>query len=526
MPNSAKLIFREEDRSFFVQSLIQGIVAVMLKTKRGPYGMGTDLITSVADFEKIYGGVDLNFPGVILANRALSRGAQLRVVKVGHYTTIAQPTTLDAVKAVVDESGPDFAIVTGVIDAFDLIMKYPGADYNNIQVKITAASNGDANAFNLEINHLVDSYLNEKYENLKIPGLPTVANSHYMDDVIAKSTIATIVYKDLSGQVGQLRPTNGTWSCISGTNGGTIVDADYSGDPGGTGVYFLNEFDDFSMFAALDNESTSFANAAAAYANSRQDCQALIHVPNTNDAASEVITFRDGLTVDTRFAMVWTGGLKINNPFITSESPTLYPISELGDVLGIAARSAAEFGPWWSFAGLQRGQVDNALGVVNNFGTGGSANLDQLAQRQVNAVVSINGNIFLKGNFSAQKASSRKSFNNVVQLLIYIKKALRPSLERYLEQPNDFRTFREIYGEVQPFFDSLVGGEKRALVDYDWRGDQFANTDSDLKINNRASLDQGQYKVELWLKEVVSMQEFTLTIISAPSGVSFEDNVN
>src|SRR5690606_30904549 len=130
-------------------------------------------------------------------------------------------------------------------------------------------------------------------------------------------------------------------------------------------------------------------------------------------------------------------------------------ISEIGDVLGILCRSSAEYGPWYSFAGNQRGQVVDAIGVVNNFATGGSANLDELAQKQVNAVVQVGGDIFLKGNFSAQKATSRKSFMNVVKLLIYIRKAIRPTLERYLEQPNDFRTFRELYSEVNPFFESL-----------------------------------------------------------------------
>lgn len=523
---SAKTIFKEEDRSFFVNSLLQGVGAVLLKTKRGAYGLSDQLYTSETEFIKDYGDIDANFPGVILVKRALRRGAKLRINKIGHYAAIANPASLDAVKAALDESGPDFAIVTGVIDAFDLIMKNPGADYNNIQVKITAASNGDANSFNLEINHLVDTYLNEKYENLTIPGAPSVAASHYADEVISKSRIFNVVYKDLSAQVAPLRPANGTWVCTGGTNGGAVIDADYAGDPGGTGVYALSRFDDFAAFAALDNESNTYANAAAAYAALREDCVALIHIPNSNTTVAGCIAVRDGQTVNTRYAQYWTGGLKIRNPYVASDINTPMEISEIGDVLGILCRSAAEFGPWYSFAGNQRGQVLDAIGVVNNFYPGGSTNLDSLAQRQINAVVQVGGDIFLKGNFSAQKATSRKSFMNVVQLLIYIKKSLKPTLERYLEQPNDFRTFRELYSEVTPFLESLKGNDKRALLDYQWLGDQFANTDADLKINNRPDLDKGEYMVELHLKEVVSMQKITLKLISSPSGVSFTDNLN
>lgn len=526
MPQSAKVNILEVDKSFFVESQIQGVVGVQLKTKRGQYLVADEIITNWSRFIRLYGDEDPSYPGVTLAKRALQRGAKLRVNKVGHHTTISDPTSIDAVKAVIDESGPDFAIVTGAVDAFDIAPKHKGADYNNLQAKITAASNGDSAYFNLEINHLVDTYLNEKYENLTIPGIPTVAQSHYLDNVISQSLLIDVTYKDLSGQTGPLRPANGTWVFSGGTNGSAIVDADYVGDSGGTGVYAFSKYDDFEAFAALDNESTTYHNGAATYAAARQDCVALLHISNSNDSHTEVATARTSTTVDTRYAAFFCGGLVIANPFTGSETPTPMNISELGDVIGALAKSSAEFGPWYSFAGLQRGVITEAFGVVNNFAPGGPSRLDELAMKQVNAVVQINGQIFIKGNFSAQKATSRKSFLNVVKLLIYIKKSLRPTLERYLEQPNDFRTWREVYNEVQPFLNSLVGNDKRALVDYDWRGDQFANTDADLKINNRNDIDQGKYKVELWLKEVVSLQEFTLTIISAPSSVSFEDTQN
>lgn len=524
--NSAQVIFEEQDLSFFVESQIQGIGAVLLKTKRGQYGIRDDIYTSWAQFVRHYGGESLDFPGATLVKRAITKGASLRIVKIGHYTTIANPSTLDAVKAAIDESGPDFAIVTGAIDAFDLIIKYPGADYNNIQVIIAAASNGDTNSFNLQINHLIESDLNELYENLTIPGTPSVANSHYLDDITSKSELVDVVYKDLSAQTAPLRPANGTWNFIGGTNGGTIVDADYAGDPGGTGIYFLNNFDDFEVFAAFDNESTALYNSMSTYVASRQDCVGLVHIPNSNDSVAENIAFRTGLTADSRYLAFFTGGVKIRNPYVASDVNTPINISELGDVMGIACKSSAQFGPWWSFAGTQRGLITDIVGIVNNFAPGGPSRLNQLAQKQINAVVSINNNYFVKGNFSGQKATSRKSFLNVVKLLIYIRKSLRPTLEKYLEQPNDFRTFRELYNEVDPFFRSLASTDKRALVDYEWRGDQFANKDSELKINNRTDLDAGKYVVELWLKETVSLQEMTIKIISAPSGVTFESNVN
>lgn len=516
MPNSANVKFNEVDQSFFVSSILTGLAAVSVQTLRGPYGHNSQIITSWPEFAKLYGGEVVGMDGPTQVKRALSRGAKLRINKVGHYTTISNPSTLDAVKATINDTVTPFA-VDGVVDLFNLLIKNAGADYNNLVVQILASSNGDPDAFNLSLTHTQDSVLNELYENIKIPTGSTPANSTYLKDVSSKSQLVDVVYFNTTAAVTPVRPVNGTWSFAGGTNGGVIVDADYVGDAAGTGFNAFDKFDDFEVVAALDRDTTAVLTGGALYAKNREDCVFFGHLPNSNLTTTALQAARAATNVDTRFAAFFAGGLKIPSPFYENQ---FIDISELGDVVGAAMRSSAEFGPWWSFAGVNRGFIDNAVGVLNNFVE--LAKQNELAQRQINIVVNIGGQIYIKGNFSAQMASSRKSFLNVVKLIIYIKKSLRPTLERYLEQPNDFRTFREIYNEVQPFLDSLVGNEKRALIDYDWRGDQYANQESDLKINTPQELAQGKYKVELWMKEVVSLQEFTINLISAPSGVSFE----
>lgn len=527
MPNAAQVKFAEIDQSFSVESLVKGIAGVLLKTPRGKYGMGESIITSWSQFKKEYGDVGVGFDGVIVAKRALERGAMLRVYKVGHYTTIANPATLDAVKSTINESVTPFA-VDGTDECFDLVMKYEGADYNNLQIVIANASNGDTDSFNLQINHLIEPDLNELYENIKIVGKPTIANSHFLDEVISKSKFMTVVYKDISSYVAAapFRPVNGTWTTRNGTNGSALVDADYAGDSAGkTGFYGFGDYDDFEVLASLDNFNNAVHVAGAAYAAQREDFIYMASINYSNVTVSAVNTARATTLVDSRFTQFWTGGIKIPNPFITDNSTNPYSISEIGDVIGCAMKSSAEFGPWYSFAEKQRGLIYNALGVVNNFGPN-IADLNLLAQRQVNAVVNKNGVIYLTGNYSAQLASSRKSFINVVRLIIFMKKSLRPILDRFLGQPLDFRTMREIFNEVTPFLDSLVGNEKRALIEYEWRGDQFANRDSDLKVNSRAELDKGNYVAELYSKEAVALNQLLMRIISTPSGTTFEDNLN
>lgn len=518
--NSAKLIFNEIDQSFFIDSISQGLAAVLVRTKRGPWGHDGSIVTSWPEFERKYGGETTSFEGPSLVQRALQSGANLRIGKVGHYATISNPASLDAVLGALDESGADFA-VSGSDELFDLIVKYPGLDYNYVGVQIVDASNGDANSFDLIVTHSVDSGLNKRYQNLKIDGTPTVAESVYLKDVQEQDNFFDVVYKNLSALSGPLRPANGTWSVTGGTDGTAPADGDYSGSSTGkTGWFMFDAYEDFDALAALDNYNSAVMISGAAYTKNRGDHQNFHYFPESATTPSALSTLRLATNIDSRYSQFFAGGLKIPHPTAAGLTKNL---PALGDILGIGMKSNAEFGPWWSFAGLQRGVIDNALGVVNNFPT--TEELDQLAQKQINVIIQQGGRIYLKGNFSGQLATSKKSFASVVRLYIFLKKSLRPTLERYLEQPNDFRNFKEIYNEVAPFLDSLVGGDKRALVDYDWKGDQYANSDADLKINTRADLDQGKYRVKLWLKETTSLQEFTMDIISASSSVQFDANI-
>lgn len=519
--NSAKLIFNEIDQSFFVDSLQQGLGAVLVRTKRGPFRHDGTIINNWPDFVKKYGGETTSFDGPSIVKRALESGAKLRIGKVGHYTSPSSASSLDAVLGSLDETVASFA-VDGSDELFDLTVKYPGADYNNLRVVIANASNGDADSFNLSINHIVETDLNRTYQNIKIVGSPTVADSVYLKEVQEQDLWFDVTYKNLSALTGPLRPVNGSWAVTSGTDGTTPVDADYSGDSAGkTGWYMFDEQDDFNALVSLDNYSSAVMVTGAAYSANRADHFNFHYFADSINTTTALGSARVATNIDSRYSVFFAGGLKIPHP--TLASPATKNIAAIGDILGTAMKSNTAVGPWWSFAGTQRGVIQSALGVINNFPT--TAKLDELAQKQINAVIQSKGKIYIKGNFSAQQATSRKSFVSVVGLIIFLKKSLAPIMERYLEEPCDFQTFKSIYNEANPFLDSLVGGDKRALMDYSYKGDQFANSNADLRINTPSDIAQGKYKVKLFLKEVVSLQEFTLDIISAAATVEFKDDL-
>lgn len=100
MPNANKLTIIEEDASFSPNNPTTGIICFQGKTKRGPVGKPQMLITSWPMFKKVYGGYlpsSSDFP--LLSEHAFIRGAKLRVNRVGHYSDIADASTLTVVTA-------------------------------------------------------------------------------------------------------------------------------------------------------------------------------------------------------------------------------------------------------------------------------------------------------------------------------------------------------------------------------------------------------------------------------------------
>lgn len=523
---AAQLKFNEIDLTQRVGEISKGIVAVSLRTVRGPFGNDGEIISSWEAWKSKYGGESVSLPGATLVKRAFQYGARIRTNRVGNYGTISDASTLDAVLGSVSDG--DFLDNSdgSPVQMFGLTLKYKGADYNNLTIFVSPASNGDTGYFNLVIEHALEPSLNETYANLKVPAALTVAqqtdnpDNQWLKEVANNSKFVTPVYLDISGAT-SLRPVDGQWDVTSGSDGTTPNATDYAGDSGAkNGFHAFDDQDDFTHIAVLDNFADSIIQAGSAYTAAREDCVLVAHLDYTTDiTATQIQTARAGLNIDNKYVYFVTGGIKINDALTGTEKE----YSEIGDVLGIAAKSESDFGPWWSFGGHNRGGLVDVNGVVNNFGTKGKlSELNDLASRQVNTVINRKGKVMVWGNFSGQLQSSVKSYIANVKLGIYIKKSLEPSLEAFLEEPNDISTWNRIYDVVAPFFQRLASDEQRAISSWSWNGDQDAADLDSLQINNKADVLAGKYKVQLVIVETVSMQEFTINIISSVNtGVEF-----
>lgn len=190
----------------------------------------------------------------------------------------------------------------------------------------------------------------------------------------------------------------------------------------------------------------------------------------------------------------------------------------LGSVIGLGDSSASNYGPYRSFSGMNRGIIPDALGPVtdNLGGPGMIEELQELAEWYCNLFVikdtSTQGKrTMLWHGFTSNPKSDSEKFLSIVRLNLYIKKNLRPILERYIEEPNNWVTWKNIYLEGRVIMDDLV--DNQAITSYEWIGDQYATSYDDLQVNNEADVRQGKYHLVLKYKDIVPLQEITVDII-------------
>lgn len=516
MPNSSKVSFTQVDGTFSIEKDASSVYGVCGITEMGPVSSpNVAIIKTWEQFKRLYGDLISTSDFPLLCKIALEGGAALRVSRVAHYTTISDPSTLSADVATIAST-----FKTGTDSMFSFEMKYPGAAYNDVTVAVTAASNGNADYFNLTVTFAGKPYMDEVYQNLFIPGKPTVQDSSYLEVVAKNSRILTPVYYDLSAIAGsQLRPTNASKGFSSGTDGGTVVAADYSGDAAGkNGVYAFDEVSDCSLIALPEISTTSVLSAWAAYAANRKDLAVILHLDNSNTSEDAYVSDAEAIAGDTSFAALYGGGSKEFDP----KTNSVRDVSEIGRVLAIAASVDSNYGPWFSMSNRKRSLVRGSYGVVNNYGTPGRATaLNTLANAGINMLVEDNGQVFIKGNYTTQLANSQLSYLSVQRLLIYLTSKLRPVYEKYLDDPCDPVSWLSMYQEVQPLLESLKSPSARALYDYSYQGDQFVKDVDDVSINNAEDIQLGKYKVKLYLKAINPMVDLSVDITLTPTSVTF-----
>lgn len=541
MSNSPFVKFNLVNKNVAVTIPTSGISAILARTTKGPQNDASNLVNSVTKFEELYGKEIVPDGSVSNVEKALAGGSTLRIVRV---------QASNATKGIVGTASNDlFTFTSGnTTVGFGLQTKNKGdvigsgSSYsfkaaqvgNNVSYQVIDADGSTVlDSGNLFSYMTADTVNKTSFDYL---ALNNFFNSNPFFEPIMVTTDDNITSIDdlISWLAESIDSTSNAITVEFNGNALTSTYASVSGTVGSAGTTpaladwkealdAIKDYNDMYQVAASSiYQHLSSADALLFHTYAKQIADRLeewvyyIEVPKDQDTKDKIVTWM-GTTLSavghSKFVAYFGGGIKYYN-----SNGTLKDSDVLGSVMGLGDYSAANYGPYKSFAGMNRGILPDALGpVCPNYGSPSRYDeLNELAQNYVNMIVikdtrSAGKVTMLWHSFTSQVKQDSFRFLNIVRLCLYLKKQLRPILESYIEEPNIWSSWKRIYLEGKPIMDNLAADN--ALTDWVWDGDQDATAWDQLKVNNEADCRQGKYKLQIHFKDVPTMQEITVDLI-------------
>lgn len=516
--------FNFQNNNVMETTPLMGVSCILARTTQGPFKDPSKVITSYAQFQREFGEEEMADGTVSNIQKALELGSKLRIIRV--LAGEDEPGSVDK---------PSIATIGGV--EFKIKPKIIANEDDKYTLKITALTNGTT-GYDYTITRKVDGSIVEsgaliRYKEANDKG-NAVVDYNSFSSFITNSTIIEPESMDVfNNAIKYLKSLDGTAATSLGiavTAGESVITPNHEGaeaEPSkedyigaidclldytdvyqiavsNLPAYFTTDSDIYEIYAGIAEKIVPL-----------QEYTLYVEVPKTKKTVSEITTWTKaaiGAIGQSKYVAYFAGGIKYYN-----DMGTLINCDCIGTILGLGDASASNYGPWKSFAGMNRGVIWDGNGpVCPNYGSPSQYdNLNELAQNYVNMIVvkdtaSSGKQTMLWHLFTSQVKQDSERFLSIVRLNLYLKKTLRPILENYLEEPNTWGTWKNIWLRVKPILDNLV--DQQAMTEYTWMGDQNATSYNDLTVNNEADVRQGKYKVVLKYKDVVPMQEITVNI--------------
>lgn len=556
MPSTPKIDFNFINNNVEVSTPQKGVSTVLARTTKGPVLDPSILITSVTQFKREFGEELVPNGSKSNIEAALERGSKLRIIRVvGPGSTNGQVNT----------GKPCFTITV---------------DNKVVGVKLTTRRAGEAigtdKTFSVKFA-VVNNTLG--YEVVNAGGQPIIsgpvftfktqdANNNTSVDYLALASWiqnnpyfkVAMVDLDTSGEettpvsieafLNKLAKIDGTSTAISvdikaATAAGTIGEVETSKPTSAQWIAALEYIKDYTdsynvILSHLDqylgnSEAVKVYIALRTILDEINEFRGFIEIPwydsdgvtvRTLDSIVQLAQQLQTAIGHSKWISYFAGGLKYSNSFGLQQNSDV-----LGTVLGLADTSATGYGYNYSFAGVNRGVVPDAGGpVVPNFGSPARfKDLETLANNYVNIFVvkdtpSFGKRTLLWHNFTSQVKNDSFRFIGNTGLILNIKKTLRTILESYIEEPNIWNTWSDIYAVVKPIIGNWV--DSHAITEPKWIGDQDASSWKDLKVNTEEEVRQGKYHVVFTFKDVVSMQQVTVDVVLEKASKSITMDVN
>ena len=169
------------------------------------------------------------------------------------------------------------------------------------------------------------------------------------------------------------------------------------------------------------------------------------------------------------------------------------------DAAGCIARSDKLSDPWWSPAGMKRGQILDVVSLVEN---PNNSEMDDMYDDSINPIVTFPGEgTVLFGDKTRKASTSTLSRINVSRLFIYLKKTIGASARSKLFEFNDAQTRSSFVNAVNPVLRTIQN--RRGIFDFRVVCDESNNPGS--------IIDANQFVADVYVKPSKSINFIRLT---------------
>jgi phage tail sheath protein FI len=274
---------------------------------------------------------------------------------------------------------------------------------------------------------------------------------------------------------------------------------------------------DISFILAGETSGSSTITALEAIAESRKDCIVFISpqrsdvVDNSGSESTALQTFRQATLSS------------MSSSYLVCDSAWKYQFDKYndvyryvplnGDIAGLCARTDLQRDPWFSPAGINRGQIKNVIKLSWN---PTASQRDTLYKNGINPVVTFPGEgTILYGDKTFLTKPSAFDRINVRRLFIVLEKAVARAARSSLFEFNDDFTRAQFVNLVEPFLRDVQG--RRGIYDF--------RVVCDTTNNTAEIIDTNRFVGDIYIKPARSINFIQLNFVATRTGVSFDEIV-
>ena len=271
---------------------------------------------------------------------------------------------------------------------------------------------------------------------------------------------------------------------------------------------------DVSLLMAGETADDVVPDKLISIAESRKDCMVFISPPlsavlnNSGLEATTVKTYRDTLT-SSSYAVMDCGWKYQYDKY--NDIYRWLPLN--GDIAGLLVRTDVDRDPWFSPAGLNRGQIKN---VVKLAWSPTKAERDTLYNAGINPVVTFPGEgTVLFGDKTLLNRPEAMDRINVRRLFIVLEKTVARASRSSLFEFNDEFTRAQFVNLVEPYLREIQG--RRGIYDF--------RVVCDTTNNTPEVIDRNEFVGDIYVKPARSINFIQLNFVAVRTGVAFNEIV-